>query len=297
MATAILVMIAVTGAAGAAGYSYFTLAHAPTGQTNPSTGSAALNSASSGSSGSQNSSQSTSLSSQGPIVQSCADYAWISNLVSCSFPRSVTAGDLLIVEAVNVPSPALTSTISASETCEIETYTTPVSTTTGNGSETCTGATPSLVVSDSMGNNYTLVSNQLIPGHTYALNVFWTIARSSGPDNVTVAGIANYPDFVVHEFTGVTSLAAVYLASGNSTSASVKTFLPPSGSVVFAAVLPNDKLAGANPEWVVSGPGMTPVGVYIDMLADELSLGPGPTTCPFQFGVAVQWTEAVLVLE
>lgn len=178
--------------------------------------------------------------------------------LSCVLPGNVTAGDLLVLESVNEPVPT---------------------------------------VSDSMGNNYTLVSSQLIPGHTYALNVFQAIARSSGADNVSVSGDATYPDFVVHEFAGVTGITAVKLGSGNSSTASVGAFTPPPESIVFAVVLPNDKLAGINPEFVVPGPGMTPVGTYIDMMADEFTIANGPTTCPFQFGSSVEWTEAVLVLQ
>ena len=90
--------------------------------------------------------------------------------------------------------------------------------------------------------------------------------------------------------TAIVLVLKVYPAAGvtltSSTMASVSSFTSPAGSVVFAAVLPGDQLAGINPEYVNAGPGMALIGAYIDMLADEYSISSAPISCPFLFGSA-----------
>jgi hypothetical protein len=140
-------------------------------------------------------------------------------------------------------------------------------------------------VADSQGNTYTLLTSVNVPTSTYYLYVYYTFAKSSGPDSVFVAGQGNYPGVVVHEVSGAASIAAFSTGSGTSASPSVASYAPPSGSLVIATSQESAYLSWG------AGPGYTLLTQTQTGLADEDAQANGATISQFSLSGSAPWCE------
>ncbi len=188
----------------------------------------------------------------GPIVQTCANTVIGAQTVSCTLSSSVTSGNAIVVEAIDVPTPS---------------------------------------IADSFGDQFTEVASVGLPGSAYSIYFFSATASTSGSDAISVSGTGSDPSLLVHELSGgLTSLAAFSTGTGSSSNPAVASYSPPSGSYVIAGVLIQNSL-GVIPGTVGAGPGYTLV-VSGPGYSDESAAGTGsPTASQFQLSGSLDYAE------
>ncbi|MDA4123306.1 MAG: Ig-like domain-containing protein [Thaumarchaeota archaeon] len=133
------------------------------------------------------------------VVQTCDAYAPSGvqePTLTCTLSKTVTKGDLIVLEIVDVGP----------------------------------------YVSDSMGDSYSFLATQTLSTTTYDVFFYAATAQSSGTDTVTLHGQGNYPSIIVNELSGGATPGSFEEAYGTSASPSVPSYTPSPGSVVLAAV-------------------------------------------------------------
>lgn len=186
-----------------------------------------------------------------PILQTCFHYSDFVQSSSCALPNRVKAGNLILVEISDLPG---------------------------------------ISINDSLGNSFIMVASKNLPASTYNVQVYYTIAFSSGKDTITVSGAGNYPEIVVHELFRAQVNTHYSTGSGISKSPSVAKYDPGRNVFVLAVMLSHYV-----PTSVSAGRHYTLVGQYPPaFLADEGGFLSTMTASHFKLGNVQHWAEISL---
>jgi hypothetical protein len=188
------------------------------------------------------------------IAQSCSAQGHFTSL-NCPM-NSLQAGQIILVEAADIPLPNVT---------------------------------------DTFGDHFTLVREAPLPGTSYDLEVFVATALLSGDDNVNIAGIGSYTVMNIHVFDGATGVEDSSDGSGNSTTSEVTGFAPLKGTVVIAAALIQNN-AGMNVTSAHAGLGYTEMTDVSGIVEEGAVASGNTTTSPFILGAPVNWAEVSVAL-
>lgn len=220
----------------------------------------------------------------GDVVQSCSALGNFSFSTSCVLPNPVAAGDLILVAAAEVSS-ANSTAVQGLGTGSM----------TGTEQQSGTG-TYGFALADSLGDDFAMVGQAPgQPGNTYTFYYFVATAASGGADNVTLTGSGRVPFIFVHELTGVSKVVGFSSGGGTSDSASVKSYVAPSGSFTLATIwVENDR--GVADAQVTPGMGCTFLDTAFAVTEEYSSTG-GNITSPFALGASIPWGEISVSLD
>ena len=223
------------------------------------------------------------------VLQACAGFGDPNPVASCKLPNPVGTGDILLVAVAEIPSvlsaePTTTNTTNSESPPGSQT----LNQTMGQGP----------VLSDSIGDDFDEVGQAPgQPGNTYSFYYFVAnITTDSGSDQVTLAGSGNYPFIFVHELRGVTRVIAFSSGNGNSSSASVSSYVPPAGSLVLSTIwVEND--AGVADAGVEPGHDSALLDNAFAVTEEYSTASGGPLTPAFSLTSSVPWGEISVALD
>jgi hypothetical protein len=191
------------------------------------------------------------------IGETCFVNGHMQPILHCEL-APLQAGQIILVEAVDIPVPSIT---------------------------------------DTMGDHFTLVRDVPLPGSSYDLEVFFATASasSSGDAFVNIVGTGGDPVLTVHAFYGTAGVESSSIGSGNSNTPEVTDFSPSLGTVVIAAALIQNN-AGTIPTSVHAGPGYTQLSDFTGLVDEGEAASGNATTSQFVLGSPLNWAEVSVAL-
>jgi hypothetical protein len=153
---------------------------------------------------------------------------------------------------------------------------------------------PGIIIGDSMGDSYVQVASVNLPTSTYNQQVYYATASSTGLDTITISGIGNFPEIVVHEMSAQFS-GDFSTGSGVSANAGVASYNPGQNNFVLAVAGCANGGTSCDVASVTAGLGYTLIGEHpAPILADEGAILSQATTSPFSLGNQQNWAEISL---